>query len=120
MSVRLDVASRRSLPGRVGAGLRPLVRQPILVFAASGEDLTRTLSRARERGVRCCIYTHDLFATGNDADNRAAVEAVATEGLDLVGLALHAERKEVDKVTKGLRLHPLGDSTMLPTGQLAP
>jgi hypothetical protein len=88
--------------GRVSG---PPVRQPILIFAASGEDLTRALSRARERGLRCCIYTHDLFSIGNDADNRAAVEAVATEALDLVGLALHAERKEVDKVSKGLRLH---------------
>jgi hypothetical protein len=52
------------------------------------------------------IYTYDLFATGNDDDNRAAVARVATEALDLVGLALHAERKAVDKVTKGLTLHP--------------
>ena len=84
----------------------PLVRQPILIFAGSGEDLTRALSRARERGLTCCLYTSDLFATGNDADNRAAVAGVATERLDLVGLALHGERKQVDKITKGLSLHP--------------
>ncbi|HEY8564806.1 MAG TPA: DUF2000 domain-containing protein [Beijerinckiaceae bacterium] len=84
----------------------PLIRQPILIFAASGEELTRTLARARERALRCSIYTHDLFATGNDADNRAAVARVTTDALDLVGLALHAERKDVDKVTKGLSLHP--------------
>src|SRR5690348_6958048 len=28
-----------------------LVRQPILIFAAAGEELTRSLSRARERGI---------------------------------------------------------------------
>ena len=48
----------------------------------------------------------DLFTTYNDVDNRAAVAAVTTESLDLAGLALHAERKLVDKVVKGLKLHP--------------
>ena len=83
-----------------------LVRQPVLVFSASTAELTRTLRRAGERGLRPAIYTAALFATGNDADNRAAVRAVATDELDLVGLGLHGERREVDKVTKGLSLHP--------------
>jgi len=83
-----------------------LVRQPILVFAAGPRDLRRVLERAAERGVPLSIYTRDLFATGNDVDNRAAVQAVPTETLDLVGVALHAPRREVDKVTKGLTLHP--------------
>lgn len=84
----------------------PLMRQPILIFAASGEALTRALRRALDRNLRPSIYTQALFATGNDIDNRAAVAAVPTEALDLAGLGLHAERKEVDKVTKGLALHP--------------
>jgi hypothetical protein len=88
-----------------GAVYGPLVRQPILVFAADGPGLSRTLARAAGRGVRCSVYTRELFATGNDADNRAAVARVATADLDLVGLALHADRREVDKVTKGLALH---------------
>jgi hypothetical protein len=83
----------------------PLIRQPVLVFSATGDELTRTLRRAFERGLRPSIYTADLFATGNDVDNRAAVAAVRTEALDLVGLALHGDRKEVDKVVKGLSLH---------------
>ncbi len=83
----------------------PLIRQPVLVFAATGEELRRSLARAVERGLERSIYTRELFATGNDADNRAAVAVVATEALDLVGLALHADRKDVDKVTKGLSLH---------------
>ena len=47
-----------------------------------------------------------MFATGHDDANRAAVKAVATDALDLVGLALHADRKDVDKVVKGMALHP--------------
>jgi len=46
-----------------------------------------------------------LFGTGNDADNRAAVRAVPSAGLRVVGLALHGERRIVDKVLKGLSLH---------------
>ena len=47
-----------------------------------------------------------MFATGHDDANRAAVRAVRTEDLILAGLALHADRKDVDKVMKGLTLHP--------------
>jgi len=89
-----------------GQAYGPLIRQPVLVFAASGEELARTLRRARERGLRPSIYTCKLFATNNDADNRAAVSAVQTDALDLAGLGLYGDRKEVDKVTNGLALHP--------------
>ncbi|MGY2052895.1 DUF2000 family protein [Methylobacterium sp. JK268] len=89
-----------------GAVYGPLIRQPILIFTGGAEALTRALRRARERDLPCAIYTHDLFATGNDAANRAAVARVPTEALDLVGLALHADRKAVDKVMKDLALHP--------------
>ena len=83
----------------------PLIRQPVLIFAASGAELTNVLQRAQQRGVRPHLYTKELFATGNDVDNRAAVAAVATDALDLVGIGLHAERKEIDKIIKGLKLH---------------
>jgi hypothetical protein len=82
-----------------------LVRQPILVFTASSEELRGTLRRALERGLTPSLYTSELFATGNDADNRAAVARVPTGALDLVGIGLHADRKDIDKVTKDLALH---------------
>ena len=77
----------------------------LMIFAAGAAELTNVLQRAQQRGVRPHLYTKDLFATGNDTDNRAAVAAVATVALDLVGLGLHAERKEIDKIIKGLKLH---------------
>jgi len=83
----------------------PLVRQPILVFGATTEELKRTLRGAIECGMKPSIYTRQLFVTNNDANNRAAVASVPTDALDLVGVAIHGERKDVDKVVKSLRLH---------------
>jgi hypothetical protein len=57
------------------------------------------------RGLRVSVFTPELFTTGNDRDNRAAVLAVARGKLDLVGLAVHGPRGVVDKVVKGATLH---------------
>jgi hypothetical protein len=88
-----------------GTQYGPLVRQPILVFAATAADLQKARRRAIDRALPISIYTQDLFATGHDEANRAAVAAVPSDDLDLVGLAVHADRKSVDKVLKGLSLH---------------
>lgn len=52
------------------------------------------------------LYANELFATGHDADNRAAVGAVRTEQLDLVGLGLRAAHRDADAVLRGLKRHP--------------
>ena len=52
------------------------------------------------------VFTADLFATGDDRDNRAAVRAVPRDESDLVGLAVYGPRNAVDKVLKGARMHP--------------
>lgn len=88
-----------------GNAYRPMFRQPVLVFAGDADDLRRVYERARSRDVELAIFTHDLFATGHDDANRAAVRAVAADGLDLTGLAMHADRRDVDRITKGLGLH---------------
>ena len=85
-----------------GGDYGPLVRQPILVFTGAKEELARSLTRARDRGIMPSIYTVDLFRTFN----RAAVAGVSTSELDLAGIALYGQRKLVDKVIKGLKLHP--------------
>jgi len=84
----------------------PMFGQPVLVFAGDAELLTAARTRALSRGMRIAIYTRELFATGNDVDNRAAVRTVPGEKLDLVGLAVHGARNAVDKVVKGATLHP--------------
>lgn len=83
----------------------PMFRQPVMVLAGDAAQLRTAYARAVERGLRFAIFTADLFATGHDAANRAAVRAKGPEALDIVGLAFRDERKQVDKVLKGLKLH---------------
>jgi hypothetical protein len=94
-------------PYEDGSGHRylPMFRQPVLIFAGSGEQLRRAYDRLCERGLRFSVFTDELFATGNDGDNRAAVKAVRSEDLRLAGLAVRGERKLIDKALKGLSLH---------------
>ncbi|MFE9816945.1 DUF2000 family protein [Streptomyces sp. NPDC005773] len=84
----------------------PMFRQPVLVFEGSKEVLTTAHTRAVGRGAILSVFTSDLFATGNDRDNRAAVRAVRRDGMDLVGLAVHGPRNAVDKILKGASMHP--------------
>lgn len=84
----------------------PMFRQPVLVFEGAKETLTAAHSRAVGRGLPLSVFTSDLFSTGNDRDNRAAVRAVPRDRLDLVGIALTGPRNAVDKVLKGASMHP--------------
>jgi hypothetical protein len=84
----------------------PLLVQPVLVFEASGEKLRTVRERAGRRGVPIALYTADMFATGHDAANRAAVRAVAAGDLDVVGVALRAPHRDADAVLRGLSRHP--------------
>jgi hypothetical protein len=88
-----------------GNTYRPMFREPVLVYAADAAGLIRSHARVLSRGLAAAVYTEELFATGHDDDNRAAVRAVPADELKLVGLGLHGPRGVVDKVTKGLRLH---------------
>jgi hypothetical protein len=89
-----------------GARYLPLLVQPVLIFEAGGDRLRTLRERAARREVPAAIYTADMFATGNDADNRAAVRAVATSQLDLVGLGVRAGHRDVDAIVRGATRHP--------------
>ena len=89
-----------------GVKYLPMFRQPVLVFEGSKEFMATAHRRALQRGIEHSVFTQELFATGNDRDNRAAVKAVATEELDLVGIALYGPKNAVDKTLKGAHMHP--------------
>lgn len=83
----------------------PMMKQPILIFEATAEQIRRAYERALQRNVTLAIFTEELFATSNDIDNRAAVKAKRSEELNLVGLALRDRKKTVDRVIEGIKLH---------------
>ena len=83
----------------------PLMIQPIIILSADGETLKAIYGRAMERQVRLSLYIEDMFTTGHDAANRATVKQYAPEAMNVVGLALREDKKIVDKITKGARMH---------------
>jgi hypothetical protein len=88
-----------------GTKYHALIGQPILIYGADGQALARALDRALTRNVAAAVYTEDMFKTTHDAANREAVRAVARPDLNLVGLAMRAERKVIDKIVDGLKFH---------------
>lgn len=88
-----------------GTPYLPMFRQPVLVFAGDHDVLADAHDRAVRRGLPAAVFTEELFGTGHDEANRAAVRAVARDDLKLVGLAVHGPRNAVDKVLKGATLH---------------
>jgi hypothetical protein len=82
-----------------------MIRQPIVVFEGDADRLTATHAKAVTRGLAMSVYVREMFSTGNDRDNRAAVRAVARDDLDLVGIAVHGPKNAVDKTFKGAALH---------------
>jgi hypothetical protein len=93
----LDADGRRYLP---------LLVQPVLVFEAAAGKLRTARERAERRGTPVALYTREMFSTGADPENRAAVRAVATDELDIVGLALRASHRDADAILRGFKRHP--------------
>lgn len=89
-----------------GVSYNPLLIQPVIVLVTDQTGLQKIHQRALSREVGVAVYIEDMFTTGHDAANRETVAQYATEDLPLVGLALRADKKMVDKITKGAKMHP--------------
>ncbi|WP_222196131.1 DUF2000 domain-containing protein [Modestobacter italicus] len=89
-----------------GTAYLAMFRQPVLVLTGPAPLLAGARDKALARGLPTSVFTADLFATGGDVENRAAVQAVRGIDLDLVGLAVHGPRNGVAKVLGGARMHP--------------
>jgi hypothetical protein len=88
--------------GRLHASL---LGQPILVFAAEPGGLAQAWRVANERELTRAVYVRAMFETGHDAANRAVFKTESMEAPDLVGVAVRGAKKDVDRATKGLKLH---------------
>lgn len=89
-----------------GAEYAAMLREPVMVMSADAELLSKARAKAAARAeVALAIYTRELFSTGHDEANRAAVAAVPSKDLDLVGIAVRGPRNAVDRIVKGARFH---------------
>lgn len=89
-----------------GRGHAALLGQPIMVFAAEPDLLCRAWDKAIARDLIRAGYVRGMFGTGHDAANREVFAAEPVDTPDLVGIAIHGPRRDVDKVIKGAKLHP--------------
>lgn len=83
----------------------PMSRQPVIVLSGAPNVLRNARNRANERGVATVAYIEEMFSTGHDEANRAVFsEHMASED-NTVGIALRADKKTVDKIAKGAKMH---------------
>jgi len=82
-----------------------LSAQPIIILSADSATLAAVHKRALERGVKASLYIEEMFSTGHDAANRAVFAEFGPEDAKIVGLALRADKKLIDKITKGAAKH---------------
>jgi hypothetical protein len=84
----------------------PMTVQPMVVLAADEETLRTIHKRALDRGVTTSAYIEEMFSTGHDGANREVFSQFSPDNAKLVGMALRSDRKLVDKITKGAKMHP--------------
>jgi hypothetical protein len=102
---RPEVVGERYQDGS-GNDYLPMFRQPVLIYGATADELTAIHEKALARQLDVAVYIEEMFKTGNDDDNRAAVREVDAASLPLVGLAVYGPKNALDKTLKGLQLHP--------------
>lgn len=91
---------------RTGRFYNALSVQPAIVLAADAETMGAIHRRSLDRGVRTSLYIEEMFKTGHDAANRAVFADFAADDAKVVGIALRADKKLVDKIVKGAKMHP--------------
>lgn len=79
--------------------------QPIIVLSADDATIAAVHRRSLERGIATSIFIEEMFATGHDAANREVFAQFAPDDAKVVGIAMRADKKIVDKITKGARMH---------------
>lgn len=84
----------------------PMSIQPIVVLTADQETLRTIHRRTLERNATASAYIEEMFATGHDDANREVFARFTPDNAKLVGLALRSDKKIVDKICKGAKMHP--------------
>lgn len=79
--------------------------QPVIVLSGPANVLKNVRNRAHDRGVETAVYIEEMFKTGHDAANRAVFAEHGADEENTVGVALRADKKTVDKISKGAKMH---------------
>jgi len=89
-----------------GTTYAALLGQPVVVLQGDRDVLRGVRSRAVARELLTAVFDAGMFATGHDAANREVVASAPGDELDLVGVAVHGPKNQVDRVVKGVGRHP--------------
>src|SRR3546814_2800675 len=79
--------------------------QPMVVLSAGRDEMRAIHRRSLERAVTTSLYVEEMFATGHDTANREVFGRFSPEDANVVGIAILAAKKIVDRITKGAKLH---------------
>lgn len=88
-----------------GNQFNPLAIQPMIVLESDDKTLLKIHNRALSRDVKTSAYIEEMFQTGHDQANRAVFKKFGPDNAKIVGLAMRADKKTVDKITKGAKMH---------------
>lgn len=91
---------------RAGNRFNPMAIQPMIVLVTDAETIAKIHRRAIDRGIKGSAYIEEMFATGHDAANRAAFAQFDPEDAKIVGLAFRDDKRVIDKIIKGTKMHP--------------
>ena len=89
----------------VGNVFNPMSAQPIVILTSDRDRLRDIHKRAIGRQVPTSVYIEEMFETGHDAANREVFSAFSPDEAKVVGVAVRADKKSVDKITKGATMH---------------
>jgi hypothetical protein len=90
---------------KTGNVYNALSAQPIIILSADSATLAAIHKRALDRRVKTSIYIEEMFSTGHDAANRAVFAEFAPENAKIVGIAMREDKKVVNKIAKGAKMH---------------
>ena len=94
----------KDLSGQGGKRYLAMLVQPVIVLAGTANVLTNIRNRANDMSVEPVAYIKEIFSTGHDDANCAVFAEHYANEANTVGIALSADKKIVDKITKGAKM----------------
>ncbi len=81
-----------------------LSKQPMIILSAPSSVMKKIHGKALSRQIKTSAFIEEMFKTGYDEANRAEFAKYSAQSANLVGIGIRADRKIVDKITKGAKM----------------